>query len=341
MMKKSLKQQAFLVGLMVFASVLSSCKSKNELTFGLLLPSFNDEYFVHAKQYFEQSITEMGGKVITYDGQNNESLQIQQGSDLIKSGVSVIVICAINANSAGAIVREAHENGVQVLAYDRLILNCDLDYYVTYNSVKIGELMASYALKKQPKGNYLLFYGEATDMNAGFVKDGIFNILNSSINSGDINVLYQTYIEDWSGANAYNKMSKILAFSDQLPDVLISSYDGMSTQSIVALEEAGLAGKVLVTGQNGEIEAFQNIVSGKQTMTIYKPVKTLAEKSASVAWELATNRKTEGEQLVNNRRIMVKSTLLDAILVDKNNLKEEIIDKGIYSEEELSFAISY
>lgn len=334
--KKLFRKGVSPVLVVVLFVLFSSCQQKRGMVFGLLMPSFNDDYFVQARQHFEKSIKAKGGEVITYDGQNNEALQMQQASDLIAAGVSVIVIDAINANSAAAIVREAHEKGVKVLAYDRLIMNCDLDFYVTYNSVKIGELMASYALNKYPKGNYILFYGDATDMNAGFLREGFMNILQKPINSGDVSIMYQTYIENWSGENAYHQMKRILDFSMDYPDVVLSSYDGMSTKTIEALDEVNIGGKVIVTGQNGEIEAFQNIVRGKQSMTLYKPVEQLAQKSAEIAWNLALNKKDiEGEVLVDNNRIKVRSLLLEPILVDINNLHQEIIEKKVFTEEQL------
>ncbi|MFA9392423.1 MAG: sugar ABC transporter substrate-binding protein [Prolixibacteraceae bacterium] len=317
--------------------IFCSCQKNSVLKFGIMMPDLSKMYFIDSKSHFERIITEMGGIVLSADANNNEQLQIKQATDLIEKGVSVIVITAVNANTAAAIVRNAHEKGVKVVAYDRMIHNCNLDYYVSFNNEKVGELMASYAIEKKPRGNYILFYGDSEDMNAHSVRKGQFRILKPYIDSGAIDVMYQAFIDDWSGSNAFHKMNKILDYSDKIPDVLLSSYDGMSTSCIKAFENAGLDKNILVTGQNGEKEAYRNIILGKQAMTVYKPTEELAEEVARIAWKLAVNSEREHiSTTISNSRIDVPSLLLDPILIDSKNLKNEIIDKGIFSKEELN-----
>lgn len=313
-----------------------SCTNSTEVKIGLLVPSLDYAYMTDTKKYFEESAKNMGAIVVTYSADNNEKLQIQQADELIAQGVDVIVIDAVNSNSAAAIVRNAHEANIQVLAYDRIIMNCDLDYYISYDSEKVGQLMAEYALKNSKSGNYVLLYGDGADHNAHAVKKGILGALDGSIRNGAVNIMYQTYIEDWSKDVAYKKLSMALSFSELRPDVIISSYDGMSEASIMALENEGINSKVLVTGQNGELNAFRNIMQGKQAMTMYKPVKDLAEKSAQLAISMAKGLPSQMEEVkISNNRIDVKSILLDPILIDGNNIDRMIVEKGIYSKMDL------
>lgn len=147
--------------------------------------------------------------------------------------------------------------------------------------------------------------------------------------------MYRTFTTDWNGENAAHTLQKILDFTEEKPDVVLSSYDGMSTISIELLEEYGLASKVLVTGQNGEIEAFRNIIKGKQAMTVYKPVEGLAVLAANIAIDLMLGNDIESTTTINNGRKNVPSILLDPILIDRDNVDAEIIAKGVYSREEL------
>lgn len=320
-----------IIGVLLFGS----CETGERLKVGLLLPNTETEYFTKAKTTIERQIVEAGGEVATMDAQENENLQISQANELIESGVTVLIVSAINSNTAGAIVRNARENGVMVVAYDRVIANSDLDYYVTYNSVEVGRLMASYAISKKPTGKYVLLYGDSSDRNAQFVKQGFHEVLDPYFNSKKIDLLYRTFTTDWNGENAAHTLQKILDFTEEKPDVVLSSYDGMSTISIELLEEYGLASKVLVTGQNGEIEAFRNIIKGKQAMTVYKPVEGLAVLAANIAIDLMLGNDIESTTTINNGRKNVPSILLDPILIDRDNVDAEIIAKGVYSREEL------
>lgn len=325
-----------LLGLFIISVLLfASCTNKGNLKVGLLLPNSDTEYFTNAQSIMVTSIEEAGGEVLTKSCDEDENLQIKQADDLIEAGAQVLIVSAVNANTAGAIVRMAKENHVKVIAYDRIISNCDLDYYITYNSVKVGNLMAEYAIQRKPKGKYILFYGDNSDRNAIFVKQGFHDVLDPHVQSGDITLLYRSFTDGWKGENAFHTLERVLDFTDERPDVLLSSYDGMSTQAIIALENYGLAYDVIVTGQNGEIEAFQNIINGKQAMTVYKPAEGLAKLAAQIAIDLLNGITIEATNTLNNGRKDVPSIFLDPILIDKENIEEQIIAKGVYTRQEL------
>jgi len=147
---------------------------------------------------------------------------------------------AVNSNTAAEIVRDAHNAGVKVIAYDRIINNCDLDFYISHNNYNVGKYMADYALHLKPEGNYLMLGGDKSDRNAIFVKTGQLDAIKNNMQSGKIKIVYDVYIEEWSKENAYFEMKKYLKLSSyNIPDVILSSYDGLSYGSNRAFEELG------------------------------------------------------------------------------------------------------
>ena len=330
-MKQSFK--GFVV-LLMLAFALLSC-SNTDIKIGFMLPNMVSGRYLKENKFFCEKIQELGGKAIVASADYDDNKQIAQANELISQGVKVLVVNSINGNTAAAIVRAAHKRNVKVIAYDRLIKNCELDYFLTFDNEKVGKLMADYAFKLKPNGSYVLLGGDKSDQNAIWVKKGQTDALNQAIKTGQIKVAYNTFIEDWSGGNAHFEMQKYLDLSQETPDVILSSYDGMSTGVIDLLKEYNLEGKVIITGQDGEIEACRNIVKGYQAMTVYKSLKSLAYKSAEVAMKIASGGNIESNATTPNGEINVPSILLDPVIVDKNNIRTTLISDGLHSEKDV------
>jgi len=287
--------------------------------------------------YFTNKIQELGGEAVVKSAEYDDKVQIQQAKDLIDDGVQVLVVNSVNQNTAAAIVRYAHGNKVKVIAYDRMISNCDLDYYLSFDNLKVGKLMADYTLKLKPEGNYLIIGGDKADQNAIYVKSGQLQQLEPYIKSGKIKITYNIFVEDWSGDNAGKYMESYMNLGGVMPDVILSSYDGMSTGIVKVLVDNDIAaGSILLTGQDAELDACKNILNGYQTMTIYKPLKPLAEKAAELCKKIVDNEKiTEATASQPNGMIDVPAILLEPVVVDKDNLKTTLVADGHLKETEL------
>ena len=321
--------------IVIFAIVsilFASCANKSSMKIGLLLPNLVDDRFPQDKEFFIKKAHELGAEVIFANANFDANLQINQAEDMLKNGAKVLVMCPVNKNTAATVVREAHEYGAKVIAYERIISNCDLDFYITYNSVKVGELMADYALKKCPHGNWVLLAGDKSDNNAILVRNGWENIINGAVKENKIQIQFQTYVEDWSGDEAYMIMNKFLNLSGTNPDVVLSAYDGMSSGVIKALDEHDVTGTI-VTGQNAESQALRNILKQKQSMTVYKPFKIQAEQAAILAVQIIQNQKIAAfTQTMFNGFTDVPSILLEPISVDINNIQTTVIADGFFKE---------
>ena len=318
--------------LFVFIITIISCQQNQKPKVGFLLANLVADRYQKEKVYFTEHLAEIGGEALIESANYDDKLQIQQAKDLIAKGVKVLVVNPVNLYTAAAIVRAAHDKGIKVIAYDRLICNSDLDYYLTFDNEKVGKLMTEYAIKKVPEGKYLIFGGDKSDLNAGFVKNGVIKILDKYSSTGKIKINFDIFVEDWSGENAKHELKRYLDLSGEIPDVILSSYDGMSSGIIEALKEYHLEGKVLVTGQDAELGACRNIVKGDQAMTVYKPIKKLAFTAAEISMKIIKSQPlSEATSIVNNGSKDVFSILLDPIAVDKDNLRTTVIADGLLS----------
>lgn len=312
-----------------------SCSENKSVKIGFILPNMIDLRFPKERDFFISKVKELGGEAIVMDANNNDALQIQQARDLIRDGAQILVIACVNKNTAAQIVRIAHEKNIKVIAYERIISNCNLDYFISFDNVKVGELMANYALQKKSTGNYFLLCGDKSDQNAIWVRQGYLNVLTPAVNAGKIKIVYQTYVEDWAPENAEYEMDRYVGLASSAPDVILSSYDGMSSGAIRALERNNVISFPLITGQNAELEACRNIVKGKQTITIYKALKPEAETAATLAMQIARHEKVSTNQTVNNGMVDVPSILLNPVLVDADNMKDVIVKDNFQKEEDI------
>jgi D-xylose transport system substrate-binding protein len=305
------------------------------IVIGFSLATLQEERWQRDRDMFVAAAEKLGAKVEVQAANNDEAKQIAQAENLISQGVDVLVVVPQNAEATASIVEKAHEAGIKVLAYDRLIRNADVDLYVSFDNERVGEMQAEAIVKLVPKGKYVYIGGAETDNNAHLFKKGAFNILQPLIDKGDIEVVYDQWTRDWNPANALANMENALTANNNQIDAVVAANDGTAGGVIQALAAQGLAGKVPVSGQDAELAAIKRIVEGTQTMTVYKPIRALAEKAAELAVQLAKGESVETNATVNNGKIDVPSVLLDPIAVDKTNIEETIIADGFHSREDI------
>ena len=253
---------------------------------GLSLDTLKEERWQRDRDNFVKKATELGADVKVQDANSDDVRQVADVQTLITLGVDVIVIAPHNGDAMAKAVRLAREAGIPVLAYDRLIRNCDLDLYMTFDNLRVGELQAQYlvdALAKTGGGKkrIMRLYGAKTDNNATVFKAGQDKVLRPLIDRGAIEVVHEDWVDDWKPENAKKIANAGLNKVQHNFDAILASNDGTAGGAIQALIEEGLAGKILVTGQDADLAACQRIVGGTQSMTIYKPLKELASKAAS------------------------------------------------------------
>jgi D-xylose transport system substrate-binding protein len=330
------RRQTLTAGLLTL-TLLPACGGKGggaapgqkQKVIGFSMDTLKEERWQRDRDLVVAEAEKRGARVIVQAANGNDAVQNSQAENMLTQGVDVLLVAPHNGKTAAVIVEAAHKAGVPVIAYDRLILDSDLDLYVTFSPVRVGELQGDYALKHKPKGNYVLIGGAPTDNNALLLRQGQMSLLKAPIDRGDIKVVSDQWAKEWQPMEALKIMENALTRNNNQVDAAVVSNDGTAGGAIQALAEQKLAGKVLVTGQDADLAACQRIVAGTQSMTIYKPIKVLAAKAAEVALALANKQPVADKTSpVANGKKDVPSILLEPIPVDKDNLVSTIIADG-------------
>jgi D-xylose transport system substrate-binding protein len=301
------------------------------VTIGFSMDTLKEERWQHDRDLLVKYAEDHGAKVLVQAANGNDALQNSQAENLLTQGVDVLIVVAHNAETAATIVDSAHRSSVPVIAYDRLIRNADLDLYVSFDAVRIGELQSQYAVQHVPKGNYVLIGGAPSDNNALLLREGQMKPLKPLVDKGDIKIVSDQFAKDWQAIEALKIMENALTRAANKVDAVVVSNDGTAGGAIQALAEQKLTGKVLVTGQDADLAACQRILAGTQTMTIYKPLVKEAGKAAEMAILLARKQPVPDKTVgVNNGKKDVPSILLEPIAVDKTNLLSTVVADGYH-----------
>jgi D-xylose transport system substrate-binding protein len=325
--------------LLIIALIVFSCDKEKDIKIGFLIDSFATARWQKDKLFFEDKIKSLGGEVIVKSADGNDLTQYNQAIELIEQGVDVLVVVATNSNTAAAIVREAHKSNVKVIAYARIIKNCDLDYYISFNVEKIGELQAEFVTKRIPQGKIVLLNGDIADINAVKEYNGIMNVLKPLVDSKKTDIIYSGFMDSWSPLDAEFTMNEIIKLKGKTFDAVLVANDGMASGVIKVLKENNLTGKVLVTGLDAEAIACKRIIEGEQSMTVYMSIKELATNSAILAMQLARNEKiTSILTKVNNGRNDIPTLILDPKIVEKENIEFTVVQDGFLTMDEINQA---
>ena len=312
--------------------------SEKKIKIGFSMASLREERWQKDRDIFIREAEKLGAEVIVQSANADAVKQNEQAENMITQGVDVLVVIPSDSVAASQIVKAAHAEGIKVIAYDRLIRESEPDLYISFDNEEVGYLQAEYLLRHQPKGNYFLLGGDPGDNNAHLLRKGQLRALQTAIESEDIKLVAdgKHWAVAWEAKDALNKTEQILTQTNNQIDAVVASNDGTAGGVIQALEGQNLAGKVLVSGQDADIEACQRIAKGTQTMTVFKPIDLIATVAAHAAVALAKGEEvTKATQMVNNGKVDVQSIILKSIQVDKDNLDKVIIEGGFHTREKV------
>lgn len=321
----------FLVSILI----LPGCKQQTP-KIGILFHSFQNPRWVKDKQYLVDNLTKMGAEVFFEVADDDQQKQINLAQDLINKGVKVLIVVAIKQDEAGAIVDLAHKNDVKVIAYDRLINGCALDYYVTVNSTYTGQLQASYLTSLRPTGKYAVLPGSKYDNNAMKLFIGQMNVLQPLMESGNIQVVYSEFTEAWTSAEGQLHTNNIL---DQNPDItaIVCGSDAISDGVLAVLKERGLEGQIPFSGQDAELDNIKAVMSGAQACDVLKPLNEMAQITSELAIAIALEKPlTMKFSTESNGKVLVKSIMLEAVLVTKENVQSTVVASGYHTAAQLN-----
>ncbi|MBJ3814304.1 D-xylose ABC transporter substrate-binding protein [Shimwellia pseudoproteus] len=317
---------------LMLASMASSAK---EVKIGMAIDDLRLERWQKDRDIFVKKAESLGAKVFVQSANGNEETQMSQIENMINRGVDVLVIIPYNGQVLSNVVAEAKREGIKVLAYDRMINNADIDFYISFDNQKVGELQAKSLVERVPTGNYFLMGGSPVDNNAKLFRAGQMEVLKPYIDSGKIKVVGDQWIDGWLPENALKIMENALTANGNKIDAVVASNDATAGGAIQALSAQGLAGKVAISGQDADLAGIKRIIAGTQTMTVYKPISQLADTAAEIAVGLGNGQQPKANATLNNGLKAVPSRLLAPIPVDKSNIDATVIKDGFHKKSEL------
>lgn len=281
--------------------------------------------------YFVQKVNELGAVPIVASGQGSHEKQMAQAKKILAQQPDVLFLVASHGQKGNEIVRLFQQDSIPVVAYDRLIVQSPIDYYISFDNQQVGYLQASYLTNRLSKiamgaqtTNFLLLAGPDADPNARMFRQGQLEQLEDFLASEKINLRLDITLPDWQPQSAYEAVANYLDTTSivRLHGILAAN-DAVAKGAIQAVQDAGLGYPVVVSGQDAELEALKRIKNGQQTMTVYKSIKDLASTAAIVGQKIARQDRI-GQFFKDTLNLPgsppIRSLLLTPVAIDTANL---------------------
>jgi D-xylose transport system substrate-binding protein len=308
------------------------------LTVGVSWNNYNEERWAKWDEPAIQEALQAGGaEYISSDAGSSAEQQLADVENLISQGADALIILAQDGEAILPAVQSALDQGIPVVAYDRLIENPGA-LYVTFDNIEVGRMQAEAVYEQVPKGNYVFIKGSSTDANADFLRQGQQEVLQDALDSGDIKNVGESYTDNWDPAIAQTNMEQFLTDNNNNVDAVLAENDGMAGGVVAALEAQGLAGEVAVSGQDGDLAALNRVALGTQTVDVWKDARLLGQAAGEAAVALAQG--TALEDVENTVAFdspggnAMTSIFLTPEPITQDNL-DVVVDAGWISQEEL------
>ncbi len=269
------------------------------------------------------ALTAGGATYISNDAKSSAETQATNVENLISQGAKVLIILAQDGTAIKPAVAKALSEGIPVIAYDRLIED-PKTLYITFDNVEVGRMEARAVFGAQPKGNYVVIKGNKADANADFLRGGYDEIIKDAVAKGDIKIVGETYTDNWDPSKAQTEMEQFLTQTNNKVDAVLAENDGMAGGVVAALKAQGMAGKVPVSGQDGDAPALNRIALGQQTVDVWKDARLLGKSAGESALQLCKgttiDKVTGVKPFVTPGKNTVNSILLTPQPITKDNL---------------------
>jgi len=303
-----------------------------QILIGVSLPNQREDRWIRDANAMKKEANAQGAtlKIDYFDF--DPVKQAEQVAEMIKENVSIIIIASIDEENTKKLVEDAHAVGIKMISYEVIAKNSDIDFFVGFNNIRVGELQGRYLTTYVPKGNYILLSGSPKGEH---FKEGAMEYITPLVINRSIKVIADKIIEGWIPLNAYIIVSDILNNISDTIDGILAPNDAIAGAVIAALSEHGLAGITAVTGQDADLEAIKRIVARTQLMTVFKDSRELAKTAIDTAIKLVNGSVIDVTKDINNGLKNVPSILVDPIAIDKNNIDKTLVATGIYKKDEI------
>ncbi|MGZ9810719.1 D-xylose ABC transporter substrate-binding protein [Pseudoroseicyclus sp. H15] len=325
-----------LVAAVVATVGFSTSALAQDLTVGVSWSNFQEERWKTDEAAIMAALEAAGATYVSTDAQSSSSKQLSDIESLMAQGVDALIVLAQDTQAVIPAVQAAADEGIPVIAYDRLIED-DRAFYLTFDNVEVGRMQARAVLEAAPEGNYVMIKGSPTDPNADFLRGGQQEVLQDAIDSGAITIVGEAYTDGWVPANAQRNMEQILTENDNNVDAVVASNDGTAGGAVAALAAQGMDG-IPVSGQDADFAALNRVAQGTQTVTVWKDSRDLGRAAGEIAVQLAQGTEMsaiEGaEEWTSPAGTTMWAEFLAPVPITADNL-DTIVDAGWISQEEL------
>jgi len=335
----------------------SQAIAQDKGTIGISMPTKSSARWIADGDNMVKVFTELGYGTDLQYAEDDIPNQLAQIENMVTKGVKVLVIAAIDGTTLSAILQQAHDSGVKVIAYDRLIRDsANVDYYATFDNFQVGVLQAGSIVDglglKDGKGpfNIELFGGSPDDNNAFFFYDGAMSVLQPYIDSKKLVVQSGQMGMDkvgtlrWDGAVAQARMDNLLSayYGDKRVDAVLSPYDGLSIGILSSLKGVGYGSAdqpmPIVSGQDAEVPSIKSMIAGEQYSTVFKDTRELAKVTANMVDALLAGKEVpvNDTKTYNNGVKVVPSYLLKPVSVGRDNWEQILVGSGYYTKDQIT-----
>ncbi|MCW1920123.1 substrate-binding domain-containing protein [Rhodobacter sp. KR11] len=317
------------------ATSLSTAAFAEGKKIGVSWAQFQEERWKIDEAAMKAAIEAAGDEYVSADAQSSAEKQLSDIDALIAQGVDALIINAWDKDAIGPAIEKAAAEGIPVVGYDRLIEDART-FYLTFDNVGVGKIIAEEVMKAKPDGNYAIILGDPGDPNVKFLRAGMEMVIGEAVKAGTIKIVGEANSDGWKPENAQKNMEQILTANNNAVDAVLSENDGMAGGAAAALAAQGL--NVPLGGQDGDLAAINRVARGTQTVSVWKDSRQLGKAAGEIAAQLAdgvaldaiagATKFADGEKGVEMNAILLTPT---AITKDTVNLA---IDAGHITKEQ-------
>jgi D-xylose transport system substrate-binding protein len=289
------------------------------------------------RPFLKKAFADAGVEAQIVNAQGDKSTQQQQAEQALTNGAKVLLLVNLDSGSGAAIAANAKSQGAKVIDYDRLTLDGDSDYYVSFDNEKVGELQGQGLVDclGEPNGQTIVkLNGSPTDNNATLFKKGYSSVVDPLIKQGKLKLAADTAVPDWDNQKALTIFEQMLQKTNNKIDGVLAANDGLGNAAISALKQRKLK-QIPVTGQDATLQGIQNIVSGDQCMTVYKAIKKEADAAAKIAIALAKGEKPSVSGEIDNGKTTIPAQFETPVAVTKDTIKDYVGEPDFPKKEEI------
>lgn len=322
--------------LLLVIPMLTACSSmQKEVKIGVSFGAGPAVRWDSEKVYMEEMAEELGVEIeVRVNRNEEEKSQRQDCTEMIDSGIDVLILMPRDAGNAGEIIAYAKSKKVPVISYARMVIGEQVDLFVGYDSNLIGQKMGQYLTEAVYEGDYILLRGDENDNNAVVQHKGSMKYIDSV--KGSIQIILDAAVPGWSPEEAEKMVLEAVAANGNQIDAILAPNDMIAGGCAEALRKLGVTQHVVITGVDAELDAVRRIAEGTQDSTIYLDLRELARIAVEEAVHIARGEKLNANTEMDNRSDRpVKARLITGQLVIRENLDKVLIDSGYYTREQV------